>query len=213
MNRSKLFGLLTSMGLVVLAWYALGSLSSQRADRLAEEPGTATAAPTASLPGPPRPDPPHVAALLPAVVRDGAPGHPPLAASAANAAPMGPTRQAPPARPAADPPPRPTYTLRVFPLAPSDRPATAENGAGEMVPAERPVAIEIEASQPWRARALDPILSVDALRFRRYEFVSPNVLRFVAAEGGLVPEDAEVSIQYGKHESSKSIMRRAKESR
>lgn len=79
---------------------------------------------------------------------------------------------------------------------------TGEDGQGNTVEAVEPVAIEITA-QAWPARALDPVLHVGNLGFHHYTFPRMNVLRYVVADGSIIPEDTEAWIQYGGDESSR----------
>jgi hypothetical protein len=77
-----------------------------------------------------------------------------------------------------------------------------EDGEGNTVEAVSPVAIDITA-QAWPVRALDPVLHVGGLGFHHYTFPRMNVLRYVVADGSILPDDTEVWIQYGGDESSR----------
>jgi hypothetical protein len=81
----------------------------------------------------------------------------------------------------------------------------AEDGHGNLVPAPAPVAIEI-AAEAWPVRALDPVLRIGELEFKRYTFPRINVLRFVAADVDALPDGAEVSVQYGADAQSRVVV-------
>jgi len=83
--------------------------------------------------------------------------------------------------------------------------AQAEDGRGQLVDAVDPVAIEI-AAEAWPVRALDPVLRVGDLEFRKYTFPRVNVLRYVAADAGALPADAQVSVQYGDDADSRVVV-------
>jgi hypothetical protein len=72
----------------------------------------------------------------------------------------------------------------------------AEDGRGQSVPAVHPVALDVRADA-WPGRALDPILEVGELRFRRYSHPGPGVLRYVAADADALPEGASVRLSWG----------------
>lgn len=94
--------------------------------------------------------------------------------------------------------------IALVPLAPR----LAEDGAGGRVAAERPVAIDVTA-ESWPGRARDPVLEVGPLRFREYEFPAPGVIRFVAADRGLLPAGAEVAVQWGDDAASRVVVTRS----
>jgi hypothetical protein len=77
--------------------------------------------------------------------------------------------------------------------------AEGEDGQGNLVPAVRPVAIDLIADA-WTGRGLDPRLVVGDLAFRRYEHPGPGVLRFVVADAGTLPADEPVWLRYGDRE-------------
>jgi len=83
--------------------------------------------------------------------------------------------------------------------------AKAEDGHGLVVEAVDPVAIEIVA-EAWPVRALDPVLRIGDLEFRRYTFPRVNVLRYVAADAASLPTDAQVTVQYGDDVSSRVVV-------
>jgi len=83
--------------------------------------------------------------------------------------------------------------------------AQAEDGRGLLVDAVAPVAIEI-AADAWPVRALDPVLRIGDLVFRRYTFPRVNVLRYVAADAAALPTDAQVTVQYGDDAASRVVV-------
>jgi hypothetical protein len=83
--------------------------------------------------------------------------------------------------------------------------AKAEDGHGLLVDAVDPVAIEI-AAEAWPVRALDPVLQIGDLEFRKYTFPRVNVLRYVAADAGALPTDAQVTVQYGDDTDSRVVV-------
>jgi len=83
--------------------------------------------------------------------------------------------------------------------------AQAEDGHGQLVDAVAPVAIEI-AAEAWPVRALDPVLRIGELQFRKYTFPRINVLRYVVADRGILPDDAEVTVQYGDDVASRVVV-------
>ena len=75
--------------------------------------------------------------------------------------------------------------------------AEGEDGRGQVVPARRPVALDVIADA-WPGRALDPALHVgQELVFRRYRHPGPGVLRFVAADADALPAGEAVFLQWG----------------
>jgi hypothetical protein len=77
-----------------------------------------------------------------------------------------------------------------------------EDGEGNLVPANDPVAIELTA-EDWPGRALDPVLHVGQLHFHHYDFPRIGVLRFYVADRSLLPAGASVYVQYGDDLSSR----------
>ena len=78
---------------------------------------------------------------------------------------------------------------------------TAENGQRMHVPAENPIAIDIE-SPGWKGRALDPVLYIDERRFYQYTHPGPGLIRYVIADISWVLEATQVGIQYGDDDQS-----------
>ena len=74
-----------------------------------------------------------------------------------------------------------------------------EDGRGHVVPAVRPVAIDLHADA-WGGRGLDPVLVVGELEFRHYDHPSPGLLRFVAADADALPAGRPVWLRYGDRE-------------
>lgn len=108
----------------------------------------------------------------------------------------------PTTRPPPPPPPPVTLHLAISAVRAADFPE-AEDGSGHMVRAVSPVALDAVSPDPWPARALDPSLTVGALRFYRYTYQSEGVLRFIAADRGALQAGAPVSIQYGDDDRSR----------
>ncbi|NMC70729.1 MAG: hypothetical protein GYA57_11770, partial [Myxococcales bacterium] len=77
--------------------------------------------------------------------------------------------------------------------------AQGEDGRGNVVPAVRPVAIDLHA-EAWGGRGLDPVLVVGDLEFRRYQYPEPGVLRFVVADAGALPAGRPVWLRWGDRE-------------
>lgn len=80
-----------------------------------------------------------------------------------------------------------------------------EDGRGATIAATRPVAIDLDARR-FPPRALDPVLNVGELRFVHYTHPQPGVLRFVVADRALLPEGAEVAVQYGDDAASRVVV-------
>lgn len=80
-----------------------------------------------------------------------------------------------------------------------------EDGRGDLIPATHAIAIDLDARR-FPPRALDPVLHVGELRFTRYSHPRPGVLRFVVADRALLPEGAEVAVQYGEDASSRVVV-------
>ncbi len=85
------------------------------------------------------------------------------------------------------------------------RAAEGEDGHGNTVEAPNAVAIDLDAHR-FPPRALDPVLSIGQLRFTHYSHPHPGVLRFVVADRALLPEGAEVAVQYGDDASSRVVL-------
>lgn len=81
----------------------------------------------------------------------------------------------------------------------------AEDGAGNVVHAAQPVAVDLDA-HAFPPRALDPVLSIGALRFAHYAHPRPGVLRFSLVDASLLALGAEVSVQYGDDVSSRRVL-------
>ena len=88
--------------------------------------------------------------------------------------------------------------------------ARGEDGAGRMVAATDPVALDVTAER-FGARALDPVLHVGSLRFVHYTFPSKGVMRFVAADAGLLAAGSEVWLQWGDDVRTKVVLTRSLE--
>ncbi len=83
--------------------------------------------------------------------------------------------------------------------------AEGEDGRGNVVAAAQPIAVDLDARR-FPPRALDPVLHVGELRFTRYSHPRPGVLRFVVADRALLPQGAEVAVQYGDDASSRVVV-------
>ena len=88
----------------------------------------------------------------------------------------------------------PAVVIRGLDVHPIDE-TEGEDGRGNRVPAVRPVALDVRADS-WPGRALDPVLEIGDLQFRRYSHPDIGVLRYVAADGGALPAGAPVSIRW-----------------
>ena len=71
-----------------------------------------------------------------------------------------------------------------------------EDGTGRVITATNPVALDVTAER-FPARALDPVLHVGAVRFVHYTFPERGVMRFVAADMGVLIPGTEVALQWG----------------
>jgi hypothetical protein len=107
-------------------------------------------------------------------------------------APAAPGNDLPPAAP---PPTAGARNLRLE-VHPIDA-AQGEDGRGNVVPAAHPMALDVIADA-WGGRGLDPVLEVGNQLFRRYRHPGPGVLRYVAADGGALPEGAPVRLRWGE---------------
>lgn len=92
--------------------------------------------------------------------------------------------------------PAATPEIRRLEVNPVDA-VEGEDGRGQMVPARRPVTLDVIADA-WPGRALDPALHVgQELVFTRYRHPGPGVLRFVAADADALPAGEPVFLQWG----------------
>jgi len=82
----------------------------------------------------------------------------------------------------------------------------AEDGHLSLAHPVAPIAIDVTADAPWPARALDPVLHVGPLELMRYHYVTPETLRYVLADRGVLPSVADVWVQYGPDERSRVVM-------
>lgn len=71
-----------------------------------------------------------------------------------------------------------------------------EDGRGGLVESQRRVAVDIRAPI-WPGRAMDPIFEVEGFVFTRYEHPSPDVLRFIISDVGLLPAGGTGVVRYG----------------
>lgn len=119
-------------------------------------------------------------------------GTPPIAAA-------GDTSALAPSSASALPDARPLFIARAI-----DAPE-GEDGHGATIPADRPIALELDAHR-FPPRALDPVLLVGSLRFVHYDHPAPGRVRFVVASRALLPEGATVAVQYGDDASTRTIV-------
>lgn len=129
-------------------------------------------------------------------------GEPPSDPAEPSTEPIVDDPPAPPAQPA--PPALVQAVVTGYRIVPSDA-ERGDDGRGRLVPATDAVAIEVEAAR-WPARALDPVLHVGQLRLRHYDHPSPTTLRFVVADVGVLPEGAQVAVQYGDDAASRVVV-------
>lgn len=120
-------------------------------------------------------------------------GTPSVAAPSDTTSPLGP----PPTT--AVPDARPLFVAREIDAA------EGEDGHGATIPADRPIALELDARR-FPPRALDPVLLVGALRFVHYDHPAPGRMRFVAASRAILPEGVAVAVQYGDDASTRTIV-------
>lgn len=120
-------------------------------------------------------------------------------------APQGPTRasverEAPPAAAM----PRRVEVMQLV-LSPVET-ARAEDGRGGTVAAVDPLALDLRAAEGFGGRARDPVLHVGQLTFHHYSHPAPDTLRFVVADRSLLPDGAEVALQYGDDQASRVVV-------
>ncbi len=108
-----------------------------------------------------------------------------------------------------EPPPPAPMVRRVavtgLDVVPLDAPE-GEDGRGAMVPATDAVALDVVAPDGFPGRALDPVLYVGQLRFTRYSHPTPDRMRFVVADRAVLPEGAEVALQWGDDRESRVVV-------
>jgi hypothetical protein len=126
--------------------------------------------------------------------RDDEPGS--TRASREAAEPLSATDRVAPETPPTIVAPRPLVTVTPITIA------EGEDGQGQLVPARRAVAVDLDARR-FPPRALDPVLHVGALRFTRYTHPRPYVLRFVVADAALLAPGAQAYVQYGDDATSR----------
>lgn len=89
--------------------------------------------------------------------------------------------------------------------------AEAEDGDGRrVVTPPAPRALDLHA-ESWPGRALDPVLHVGELRFRRYTFPTKGVMRFVVDDVARLRDGDEVSLQWGEDASTRVVVTRSLE--
>jgi hypothetical protein len=72
-----------------------------------------------------------------------------------------------------------------------------EDGHGNTVRALRPAAIDLVTAVGWHAGGLATTLTVGDLRFHNMGYPSITTMRFVVADLGALPRDAEVALEVG----------------
>jgi hypothetical protein len=99
---------------------------------------------------------------------------------------------------ASQPPVRPTAALEPVRVRFVRVAATrGEDGYGHSVVATRPIAIDLEADHGWHAGGLTTTLTVGSLRFHDMGYPSITTMRFLVADEGALPRDAEVALEVG----------------
>src|SRR5688572_19893421 len=61
----------------------------------------------------------------------------------------------------------------------------------------KPGAFEVQATDGWPGRALDPVLAIGNETFREYDFSARDTIRFVIPDTSALPDGAAVHVQYG----------------
>lgn len=82
-------------------------------------------------------------------------------------------------------------------IAPIDVPR-GEDGAGRLVKADAPHAIDLKSDGGWLVRAVDPVLHIGGLHFHDYAHIDRTTLRFVVDDVRRLAEGARVYVQYGE---------------
>jgi hypothetical protein len=72
-----------------------------------------------------------------------------------------------------------------------------EDGHGHTVAAVRPAAIDLTTEGGWHAGGLATTLTVGDLRFHDMGYPSITTMRFIVADEGALPRDAEVAVEVG----------------
>jgi hypothetical protein len=72
-----------------------------------------------------------------------------------------------------------------------------EDGHGNTVLAVRPAAIDLVADGGWHAGGLATTLWVGDLHFHNMGYPSVTTMRFIVADVGVLPRDAEVALEVG----------------
>ncbi len=105
-----------------------------------------------------------------------------------------------------EPPSLPDYSVHVHEVPV----AQAEDGQGKTVPATDARALDLHGPV-FPVRALDPVLHVGDLHFHHYTFPAKGVLRYIVADAALLPEGAEVFLQWGDDDNSRIVITRSLE--
>lgn len=81
----------------------------------------------------------------------------------------------------------------------------AEDGRGAMIATRQGLAFDVDGAR-FPARALDPVLHIGTMRFERYTYPSPGLLRFVAADPASLPRDEPIYVQYGDSDEARTVI-------
>jgi hypothetical protein len=87
----------------------------------------------------------------------------------------------------------PVVTVRVTRITE----AQGEDGAGNVIAATRPLAIDLETEHGWPGGALSTVLYVGTLHFHSMGYPNITTMRFVVADEQTLPRDGEVALVYG----------------
>jgi hypothetical protein len=87
----------------------------------------------------------------------------------------------------------PVVTVRVTRITE----AQGEDGAGNVVAATHPVAIDFETEHGWPGGALSTVLYVGTMHFHSMGYPDIATMRFVIANEQTLPRDGEVALVYG----------------
>jgi hypothetical protein len=72
-----------------------------------------------------------------------------------------------------------------------------EDGYGHTVPAIRPAAIDLVTEGGWHAGGLATTMTIGDRRFHNMGYPSITTMRFIVADEGALPRDAEVALEVG----------------
>jgi hypothetical protein len=72
-----------------------------------------------------------------------------------------------------------------------------EDGHGKTIPAVRPAAIDLVTEGGWHQGALETTMTIGDLRFHNLGYPSITTMRFIVADEGALPRNAEVALEVG----------------